>query len=140
MAMVDGAVGRVKVALRIVGDDVDPGALTGRLGIRPTFAARKGEEVWSRDQSLTQRHGVWSYSLTEKAESGAELDDAVMHLLSRLPDDESLWADLATRYEIGVFCGLYLTTDNQGTDLRASTLLALATRHLTLSLDIYAAE
>ncbi len=140
MASLDGSIGRVKVALRIVGDDVDPKALTARLGLRPTFAARKGEEVWSRDQSLTQRHGVWSYSLTEKAESGAELDDALTHLLSRLPADESLWADLASRYEVGIFCGLYLTTENQGTDLRASTLLALAARHLTLSLDIYAAE
>ena len=134
-----GSVGRIKVALRIVGDNVDPESITDRLGVTPTFAAKQGEEVWRRDRTLIQRHGVWSHSLTEHAETGAELDDAIVTLLARFPADEALWADLASTYDVGLFCGLFLTNDNQGTDLRSTTLQALAARRLTLSLDIYSA-
>lgn len=135
----DGSVGRIKVALRIVGDSVDPEAITHRLGVAPTFAAKQGQEVWRRGRTLIQRRGVWSHSLTEHAESGAELEDAIVTLLSRFPAEEALWADLASMYDVGLFCGLFLTNDNQGTDLRSTTLQALAARRLTLSLDIYSA-
>lgn len=134
-----GAVGRITASLRIVGDDVDPDTITAQLGISPTFAARNGEEIWSRGVTLTQRHGVWSYSLTERAGSGDELDDAIMRLLARFPVDEAIWSALAAAHAVGVACGLHLTDANQGTDLRPSTLQALAARHLGLSLDIYSA-
>ena len=133
------SVGRITVALRIAGDTVDPAAITQRLGVAPTFAAKQGDEVWRRERTLIQRHGVWSHALTEHAESGAELDDAIVTLLARFPDDAALWASLAEMHEIGLFCGLFLTHDNQGADLRSTTLQALAARHLTLSLDIYSA-
>ena len=138
---IDGAsVGRITVALRIAGDTVDPAAITERLGIAPTFAAKQGEAVWRRERTLIQRHGVWSHALTAHAESGAELDDAIVTLLARFPADEALWADLAGAHDVGLFCGLFLTDDNQGADLRSTTLQALAARHLTLSLDIYSAS
>lgn len=129
--------GRVRVALRIVGDEVDPGEITARLGLIPTFAARKGDEVWSRGQSLRERTGVWSYALIEEADTGDELDDAIAVLLSRFPTDPELWRSLGERHDLGVSCSLYVSGDGQGTDLAPATLAALASRGLTLSLDVF---
>jgi hypothetical protein len=65
------------------------------------------------------------------------LPDAIETLLSRLPAESSVWEQLSSRAQTGVFCGLFLREGNRGADLSAELLGELARRRLRLSLDIY---
>lgn len=140
--VIGGPLARVRVSVRVVGDDLDPDEVTRLLGVEPTFAARKGERVTRRTRTGTERArvqsvGVWSHALTPHSSPDWELGAALDELLSRFPEDPGLWALLRARYSVDVFCGLFLGSDNQGADLRPETLGAVARRGLTLSLDIY---
>lgn len=135
--VVGGHVARLSVALRVMGDEVDPSEITRLFGLTPKFAARRGEQVQRGSRTVTQRSGIWTYGLAEEPSPEWELEDAIVALLSRFPDDPALWKDLGTRFRLDVFCGLFMSTDNQGTVLSPQTLGMLAVRGLTLDLDIY---
>ena len=133
--IVGGEVDRVEVSLRVVGEALDPDRITRMLGVTPTFAARKGQEIRRGTDTVTQRIGVWSYALPASAEW--ELGDAIHTLLEQLPADPALWESLAAEYATDVFCGLYLSAVNRGTELSVETMALLAERRLRLGLDIY---
>ncbi len=133
----DPAEGRVSVSLRVSGDALDPTEITRLLGVQPKFAARKGDPVNRGGRSMTQRSGIWTYQVMDRASPGWGLDDAIVALLDRLPADVALWEDLGRRFKIDLFCGLFMGSVNQGLVLRPSTLRLMADRGLTLGLDVY---
>jgi hypothetical protein len=120
-----------------MGDEVDPSEITRLYGLTPKFAASRGEQVQRGSRTVTHRSGIWTYGLAEDPSPEWELEDAIVALLSRFPDDATLWQDLGTRFRLDVFCGLFMGTDNQGTVLSPQTLGMLAARNLALDLDIY---
>jgi hypothetical protein len=134
--VVGGEIDRVEVSLRIAGDALDPQRITRMLGVTPTFAARKGDVITHGESTVTQQIGIWTYKLP--ASSEWELGDAIQTLLERLPADPALWETLAGEFKTDVFCGLFLSAANRGTELRVETMALLAERRLTLGLDIYA--
>lgn len=134
---VGGAVSLLTVSLRVTGEALEPPQITQLLGVQPQFAARKGEQRQSGTAVITQRVGIWIYSLLEEPSPEWDLDDAITQLLDRLPAELSIWKELKRSYDLDVYCGLFLESINQGTQLCPSTLLALAEREIVLSLDIY---
>lgn len=132
-----GAISRLSVTLRVAGDQLDPAEITRLLAVSPKYAATKGVQRQQGSQTLTQRISIWTYEVSADPSTEWELDEAIETLLLRLPADLTIWHDLRRRFELDVFCGLFLGSDNQGADLRPSTLLLLAERGLKLSLDIY---
>ena len=74
---------RLEIALRVTDDDLDPDRVTRMLGVNPTVAARKGDDVDIDGVPVTQRTGIWSYALPASPEW--ELGDAIDTLLERLP-------------------------------------------------------
>ena len=135
--VIGGPVSRLSVSVRIAGDTLDPAEITRRFGVTPKFAASKGDQVKRGHRTVTQRSGIWTYRLTGEGSADRELDDAIVALLARLPDDSTMWRELAQRFTIDVFCGLFMGSENQVADLRPSTLALLAERGLALGLDIY---
>jgi hypothetical protein len=81
--------------------------------------------------------GSWSYSLGYQHTDIWDLDGALNTLLDRLPDEGAVWEGITRGYQADIFCGLFMGTGNQGTDLQPATLARLAARRLALSLDIY---
>jgi len=67
-----------------------------------------------------------------------DLDSQVQEILGDLTADLSVWADLAQRFEIDLFCGLFMKVANEGVLLAPATLMALGERGIALDLDIYA--
>lgn len=132
-----GPIGRVSVTLRVIGDEVDPDEITRLLGVTPTMGERKGDVVRRGDRMVTRRTGHWSYSLGGGPSPEWELDDAIVAVLGRMSADLEVWADLARRFRLDVFCGLFMGTVNQGAVLRPGTMRLLAERGLTLGLDVY---
>ena len=97
---------RLEIALRVTADDLDPERITRMLGVTPTFAARKGEDVDQGGVPVAQRTGTWSYALPASPEW--ELGDAIDTLLEQLPADPALWESLAGWADVGVVCELYV--------------------------------
>jgi len=126
---------RLRVALRIRGDALDPDFLSQQLGVAPSFSARKGEVIARRGRERLQVTGVWTYRL--EVPPGTELGDAVERLLSALPEDATLWEEITSSFTADVFCGAFLEDDNQSTVIHPDVLAALGRRGLPLSLDLY---
>jgi hypothetical protein len=120
-----------------MGDDLEPAAVTELLGVMPTFAARKGELVERRGRTHPQGTGIWLLKHATEPSMEWDLDAAVVTLLASLPADAAIWQELGRRYSLDVFCGLFMSSDNQGFDLAPATLAALGARGLRLSADVY---
>ena len=125
---------RLDIELRVTGDDLDPERITRMLGVAPTVAARRGDEIDIGGVPVVQRTGVWAYALPASPEW--ELSDAIDTLLDRLPHDPALWESLASWASVAVICGLFIHDADLAADLAPDTLARLAERRLALSLQI----
>jgi len=125
---------RLEIELRVSGDDLDPDRVTRMLGVNPTRAARKGDEIDVLGVPTVQRTGLWTWALPASPEW--ELGDAIDTLLERLPHDPALWESLAGWATVAVVCGLYIHDVDRVADLAPDTLARLAERRLALSLQI----
>ena len=83
---VGGAVSLLTVSLRVTGEALEPPQITQLLGVQPQFAARKGEQRQSGTAVITQRVGIWIYSLLEEPSPEWDLDDAP----PRIQEDDAL--------------------------------------------------
>ncbi len=142
MADADGGAGReardidrLEIALHVSSDELDPERITRMLGVAPTFAGRKGEQIDHRGVPITQPHGIWCYALPASPEW--ELGDAIDTLLEQLPADPALWESMAGWAVVSVVCGLYVHDVGRSAALPPDTLARLAERRLTLRLDIH---
>ena len=71
---------------------------------------------------------------------GADLDAQVNSILSRLTSDLGVWQQLSSKYQVDLFCGLFLERPNRGVTLRAETMAQLGARGISFGFDIYAPE
>jgi len=67
----------------------------------------------------------------------ANLDRQVSLLLEPLSSDLSVWAELASRFRVEIFVGLFSKHANTGLRVAPETLRLLADRHISIDLDIY---
>ena len=125
---------RLEIELRVTAEDLDPERITRMLGVNPTVAARKGEDVDVAGVPVSHQTGIWSYALPASPEW--ELGDAIDTLLERLPHDPALWESLAGWAAVSVVCGLFIRDVDRAADLTPDTLARLAERRLPLSLHI----
>jgi len=70
--------------------------------------------------------------------SPENLDGQIAELLGKLTHDLSVWEQIGKRFEVDLFCGLFMSNGNQGLSLSPMSLEALSRRGMKLSLDIYA--
>jgi hypothetical protein len=71
---------------------------------------------------------------------GADLDAQVSSILSRLTSDLGVWQQLSSKYQVDLFCGLFLDRPNRGVRLLAETMAQLGARGISFGFDIYAHE
>lgn len=132
MATLDRAV----LSLRVAGDDLRPEDITALLGIEPSVAYAKGEELRSEHgPSRLAQLGHWS--VEAPTTSPADLDAQIMNLLSRLSDDLAAWRSLQERFRVDLFFGWFMEVSNEGTSINSVTLKTLAERGIDISFDIY---
>lgn len=126
---------RLRVALRIRGDALDPDFISQQLGVAPSFSARKGERTSRRGRETLHTTGVWTYRY--EVLPGTDLGDAIERLLAALPEDATLWEEITSSFVADVFCGAFLENDNQSTLIQPEVLSALGRRGLPLSMDLH---
>jgi Domain of unknown function (DUF4279) len=124
-----------KATLRIVGDALDPLQITQALGRSPHLSHRKGETKRNGSPAVT---GQWH--LEASPASPGDLDAQVAEILGSLSQDLSVWRELRRLYRMDLFCGLFMEGSNQGLEISADTMRALAERGIDLGLDMYSTD
>lgn len=134
-----GELSKTAATLRFFGDDLDPGEITSALGQSPTVGVPKGG-VWLTFGGVERRAKTGSWRRTTERREPGDLDGHIAELLDPLTQDLDVWRSLTKRFQADIFCGLFLSSGNEGVSLLPSTLAAVGSRGLILDLDIYDAE
>ena len=134
------ALSRATATLRFQSPDLDPDEITLAMGVQPDAQQRRNDVIPTRGPSGSRiaKFGMWRLSAID-AEPG-NIDKQVEELLSSLNPDLETWRILTSKYKTDLFCGWFMENTNEGEDISSATLFALASRGITLSLDIYAPE
>ncbi|MCP4284799.1 MAG: DUF4279 domain-containing protein [Gammaproteobacteria bacterium] len=123
-------------SLRIFGDNLEPTEITKLLGKEPDRAYRKGDEVpVANGTTRVARTGSWSVSVDRK--SPGDLDAQITEILDGTSEDLGHWRYLASRFQVEMFCGLFLEEWNEGLSVSAATSTLLGSRGISLELDVY---
>ena len=72
-----------------------------------------------------------------ESDRGDEVEQGVMALLKKLPSNLQLWGELTHRYNIDIYCGLFLKTSNRGFGLSPQLSRMLADRNIGIGFDLY---
>ena len=82
--------------------------------------------------------GMWRLFASDRQPE--DLDGQIGELLSKLTDDLGVWASIAGKYRVDLFCGLFMDGGNEGLSITPQSLAALGLRRIELDLDIYAGD
>jgi hypothetical protein len=128
---------RSVVTLRIGGDDLVPGEITKLLRATPTSAQIKGEKIVGRKTGHVRfaKMGMWWLCASDREPE--DMDGQIQEILSQATDDLTVWRSIGEKYEIDLFCGIFLGGSNEGMTLSARSLAALGERGIEMGLDIY---
>ena len=130
---------RTRALLSITGDDPEPDEISALMGCGPSRAERRGQVLHVRRGGQPQRVVQGGLGRLQADESRpGDLEGQIWQLLKVLPQDPNLWRDLAARFQVLLFCGVFMESWNVGVILSPEVLLASAERGIRLDLDIYA--
>ena len=136
MVVVGGPPGKVTASLRLFGTALEPDEITNVLGAHPSLAYRAGDPIGGRSPGV-RKTGAW---ILRSNTDDPDLTRAIRMLLSRVSGDLSVWRQLAERYEVSVFCGVWLESDNAEVLFSPLVLRELSDRGLELDLDMYSVD
>ena len=132
-----GVVSRSVAALRFFGDDLVPEDISALLGATPTAAFAKGQEIVGHKTGTVRIAKTGSWRLCASDREPEDLEGQVFELLDQLNQDVAVWATLSSRYQLDLFCGIFMGSSNDGLLLSPKVSLALGLRGISLALDIY---
>src|SRR5439155_16974812 len=102
------------LCLRVCGDDLEPDAVSRALGCQPSRSQRKGESVLSAAGEFKRIARTGSWLLDRPVGAEATVGEAIHSLLMSLPDDQSIWASLTSRFAVDLICDLTVNCVNLG--------------------------
>jgi hypothetical protein len=79
--------------------------------------------------------GIWMLEAEDREPEG--MNGQVQELLGQLTSDLAVWKSIGKKYQIDLFCGIFLGGSNEGMTLSAACLAALGERGIEMGLDIY---
>lgn len=125
------------VCLRVMGDDLEPEEISKVLGCKPTRQMIKGEPFsWNKQgEPRIAKTGMWRIEAEDKLPG--DLDSQVSEILARLSEDTKVWRSLSKRYDIDLFCGLFMESSMAGISLSSESMLALGQRGIEIDFDMY---
>jgi hypothetical protein len=125
------------VTLRIGGDDLIPDEITKLLGAQPTSAEIKGQRIVGRKTGHVRIAKMGMWRLQAKDREPEDMDAQIQEILGQLTSEIPVWRGIGERYEIDLFCGIFLGGSNEGMTLSAASLASLGERGIEVGLDIY---
>jgi hypothetical protein len=124
------------MTLRIMGDDLVPEEITNLLGAAPTFAHFKGETIVIRKTEKTRiaNFGTWQIRAADR-EPG-NLNAQIGEILSKTSVDLAVWQSIAKRFQVSLFCTLYMEGGDEGLTISPQSLAALGARNIGMGLNM----
>ena len=125
------------VTLRIAGDDLVPDEITKLLGATPTATEIKGQKIVGRKTGHVRfaKMGLWRLCAPDREPE--DMDRQIQDILNQATSDLTVWQILCERYQVDLFCGIFLGGSNEGMTLSPRSLAALGERGIEMGLDIY---
>jgi hypothetical protein len=131
---------RTYAAFRLLGDALDPDAATRALGLEPSLALAKGQEMPAGRIGPARRQGtgVWSLS-TDNILRSTSLERHLLHLLDALePATAAVHALLSAEdIQADFFCYWLSATGHGGPEVSPETLGRIAALRASLGIDFY---
>ncbi|MEM7430486.1 MAG: DUF4279 domain-containing protein [Pseudomonadota bacterium] len=118
-------------SLRIGGDALDPDEITAALGCEPSRHAKKGE-VFDKSRARSKT-GTWQ--LDAENRSPGDVDAQVRELLGLIHFDQ--WDKVIDRYEVDIFCGLFMAGSDEGFSISDEVSAMLGERKIRLEVCLY---
>jgi hypothetical protein len=133
-------IARSSATLRIFGDHLNREEITKTLGCEPTEDIQNGYKIEGRTrESKVLPTRTWQLQITDRAP--AHIDDQIDELLNLTSADPAVWRELASKYDVDLFCGLFANgLSQQDLLISARSLLALGERGIDISFDIYLSD
>jgi hypothetical protein len=128
---------RSVVALRIFGDDLAPDEITKLLGVSSTASEVKGDKIVGRKTGHIRIARTGSWRLHAADREPEDMDSQIQEILNQATHDLAVWRSIGKRYQVDMFCGIFLGGSNEGMTLSSASLSALGDRGIELGLDIY---
>ena len=129
-----------KATLRVLGHSLVPASVTKLLGCEPSEECEKGE-LWLRPngKEVRARTGHWQLNapVFQEALDCDQLSLQIDWLLSQCSDDLEIWSNLATKFKIDIFTGLFLSKYLDAFGLDHLLLSKLGERSLVLDVHLY---
>jgi hypothetical protein len=122
-------------ALRIVGDSLNPDAISRLLGCGPTHGHVKGQIEPSKGKPIVRETGCWQ--LDAAGQQPGDLDAHVAELFRRVNNDLSAWSTLSGEYKIDLWCVYFMGEPDEDVQASAGTLKVLGDRGIKLYLRVY---
>ncbi len=125
------------VSLRIIGDELIPSEITKLLGSEPNFSHKKNEKIEINETGKTRITGFGMWRLRTNRRQPENLDAQISEIFLKLSPDLSIWESLNNKYNIDLFCGIFMKESMEGMSISPESLKILADRSILLDLDIY---
>lgn len=129
-----------EASLRFFGDDLVPDEISKAIEADPTGSEHKGDVIVGKVTRTKRVKKTGGWRLSAPTREDGDLDAQIADLFASLSDDLTVWKDLSSRFDVDVFCGVFMSTGNDGVALQPATLLMLGVRGIALNLDIYDAS
>ncbi len=133
MTKVDNAT----ASLSIIAQDLSPDEITVLLKCVPTRSFRAGDVKSPRHPEQHWKHGGWLLETTLGRQ--ANLEAQIADLLGRVTKDVAVWQRITKRFSVRIFCGIFMTHENEGFGLTSDILAQLASYGLSVDFDLYGA-
>ena len=128
------------VALRIMGDDLIPDEITKLLRASPTHVQTKGDKIVGKKTGHVRiaKSGMWRLCASDREPE--DMDGQIREIFIQMTGDLAVWRDITKRYQVDLFCGLFMGCSNEGLTLSPQSLTTLGERGIKMGLDIYAGD
>ena len=126
-------------SLQVNGDDLDPDQITRLLEQAPTRTQRRGVPLLRPDgtERYTPRYGRWARDLKPSQTDEWDIKEVVSLLFEGLPQELSVWEQVAALGRIRVTFGLNIPTSNREFELDHDLMRFLSDRQASIWFDIY---
>jgi len=134
-----GQIHRSKACLRIFGTELVPEAISQLLRCAPTVAQRTGEVIrYQSGRERVVKCGNWR--LEAATAEPEDINGQVRSIFSKVEATPEVWKDLVQRFDVDMFCGLFMQGSNDGFSLAPDVMALLSERGIIIGFDIYGAD
>jgi hypothetical protein len=130
-------ISKTVATLRISGEELVPDEVSALLGHPADKAQKKGDEIVARNTGSKRNAKIGMWLLCAPDSAPGDLDSQVTHILGKLTKDLAVWKQIAARFHMDLFCGLFMDNEMEGLSVSPESLMLLGERGIELGLDIY---